>query len=76
MRNGKLSRLYVAQPGAHVNGTYTTLFQAEHGWDLTIRPDVQGVIAKKDDLEVWVPFAACRNGFMLPESEQKSTKAA
>lgn len=71
-----LAKLYIAQPGAHIDGTYKTLLQAKEGYRLKIRADVQGVLAthERTGETQWVPFAACRNGVLLPPAEQEKSK--
>ena len=67
-----LAKLYVAQPGAHIGGTYKTLLQASEGYRLVIRKELQGVVASHERTgEVqWIPFAACRNGVLMPVDKQ------
>jgi len=67
-----LQKLYVAQPGAHIDGTYKTLLQATEGFRLVIRKELQGVVAEcvaTGEMQ-WIPFAACRNGVLMPAEKQ------
>lgn len=61
----KLEKVHVTAPGAHIGGSYQTLLDVKNGWDITIRPDIQGVIAVHRTGEYWIPFGAIRNGTLL-----------
>jgi hypothetical protein len=70
-----LAKLHIAQPGAHIDGTYRTMLQASDGYRLSIRSDISGVIASREKPDgttekQWIPFAACRNGVLLPADQQ------
>jgi hypothetical protein len=59
----KLAKLHITAPGAHIGGSYETLLMSLNGWDITIRPELGGVIAQRNGGEkFWIPFAAIRNG--------------
>ncbi|HWA76558.1 MAG TPA: hypothetical protein VG937_29690 [Polyangiaceae bacterium] len=65
-----LAKLYVAQPGARIGGSFQTLLQASDGFTLEIHPDVQAVLASNGDEMQWIPFAACRNGVLMPLNDE------
>lgn len=58
----KLRKLYITNPGAHVDGTYQTMLDTANGWALVISTEHQAVLATKGTETHWIPFAACRNG--------------
>jgi hypothetical protein len=64
----KLSELHLTQY-ARLDGSMAQTFTSEQGWDITVRPDLGGVILQRDVKGVvgkapamWLPFANCRNG--------------
>ena len=65
----KLTKLHTLQY-CSVAGSTITMFTAEAGWELTAQAELGGVIAKKGDETIWIPFTNCRNGF--PEKTPKA----
>ncbi len=75
----KLSELHLHK-FARVDGTMETMFTAERGWAIEVRPDLGGVIigrANRDDAskrdQQWIPFSAILNGKPV-EVPQKAGK--
>lgn len=60
----KLEKVYLDKP-SHIGGSMFTLLSREQGWDITVRTDLQGLIAVHRTGEFWIPFAAVRNGIIL-----------
>jgi hypothetical protein len=64
----KLSELHLTQY-ARVDSSMAQTFTAADGWDIEVRPELGGVILKRDVHGIvgkapalWLPFANCRNG--------------
>lgn len=54
---------------ARLDGSMTQTFTTGEGWDIEVRPDLGGVILKRDVAGMvgrapvlWVPMGNCRNG--------------
>lgn len=71
----KFSRLHLIAP-AHIGGTVQSMLQSSQGWDLELRPDLQGILAVSvsQDIETWIPLSNCRNAFTLVEEPTAKKK--
>lgn len=73
----KLSSLHLRQY-ARVDGSMAQTFLATEGWDLTVRPELGGVILGRKNRvdpdkqdQMWIPFANCLNGVPVSVPEAK-----
>jgi hypothetical protein len=67
-----LEKLFLVNPTS-IDGSTQTLLQASSGYQISIRPELQGCVVAKPAGEIyWVPFANCKNGtFKRPEKADK-----
>jgi len=69
-----LSKLHLKEM-AHVAGSTQSMFTAESGWTLEIKPELQGVMCtlskQRGGGRIWIPFANCRNGYPVDDEKSK-----